>query len=140
MIPFIGWGGTGTKWGRKIAHAADTGGHFAGGVGKVVREVSRQSIPFKKSWTATKLSPDLTYGCEKFAESVQKAIGGKIVEITPNRGRFLPNFKGVEPGWQNHVVVIKDGRVYDAFTGSKGMAIDEYKKLWDWVDYINFGF
>jgi len=42
--------------------------------------------------------------------------------------------------WQNHVVVIKDGRVYDAFTGSKGMTIDEYKKLWDGIFDINFGF
>jgi len=36
VIPFIGWGGTGTKWGRKIAHAADTGGHFAGSGVKVI--------------------------------------------------------------------------------------------------------
>ena len=56
------------------------------------------------------------------------------------RGRYLPKFKGEYPIWQNHVVVIKDGRVYDAFTGSKGMTIDEYKKLWDGIFDINFGF
>jgi hypothetical protein len=42
--------------------------------------------------------------------------------------------------WHEHVVVVKDGRVYDAFTGSQGLPIDEYKDLWRYKDEIDFGF
>src|SRR5262245_4385515 len=35
------------------------------------------------------------------------------------------------PGWAYHEVVVKDGRVYDAFTGHQGLPIAEYKALWD---------
>ena len=43
-------------------------------------------------------------------------------------------------GWGHHEIVVKDGRVYDAFTGHQGMATDEYKSLWEYADAINFGF
>lgn len=39
-----------------------------------------------------------------------------------------------------HEVVVKDGRVYDAFTGGKGASVAEYKGLWEFSDHINFGF
>ena len=42
--------------------------------------------------------------------------------------------------WYYHDVVVKNGRVYDAFTGHQGMAINEYKKLWQFADSIKFGF
>ncbi|MBI2823266.1 MAG: hypothetical protein HYX69_01095 [Planctomycetia bacterium] len=72
---------------------------------------------------------------------IQKLIGGTIKEIRPARGTFLGNFNGIPtPKWGYHTVVVKDGRVYDALTGHQGMAIDEYKKLWDYASDINFGF
>ncbi|NJL73005.1 MAG: hypothetical protein HC888_16380 [Candidatus Competibacteraceae bacterium] len=43
-------------------------------------------------------------------------------------------------GWVHHDVVVRDGRVYDAFTGHEGMPISEYKALWTYADHINFGF
>jgi hypothetical protein len=36
--------------------------------------------------------------------------------------------------------VVRDGRVYDAFTGHEGVPIEEYKALWENWDAINFGF
>ncbi len=42
--------------------------------------------------------------------------------------------------WRHHEVVIKDGKVYDAFTGHDGLSIAEYKNLWNHGDLINFGF
>ena len=43
-------------------------------------------------------------------------------------------------GWSYHEVVVKEGRVYDAFTGGEGVAIADYKSLWEFPDHINFGF
>lgn len=42
--------------------------------------------------------------------------------------------------WAHHTVVVKDGRVYDQFTGSEGLPIEEWKSLWDYTDEIDFGF
>jgi hypothetical protein len=42
--------------------------------------------------------------------------------------------------WAHHEVVVKVGRVYDAFTGHKGATISEYKSLWEHADAIKFGF
>ena len=42
--------------------------------------------------------------------------------------------------WYNHEFVVKDGRVYDAFTGHQGLPINEYKKLWEYGDALDFGF
>ncbi len=45
------------------------------------------------------------------------------------------------PMWNWHEVVVKDGRVYDALTGPKGMTITEYKNLWGVnQDVILWGF
>lgn len=51
----------------------------------------------------------------------------------------LGKHRGTNPDWAHHDVVLKDGRVYDAFTGSDGLPLDEYKQLWQYPDAINFG-
>jgi hypothetical protein len=143
MIPFAGWGATGGKWGRRIMHAADDGANIAGGAAKHADEVidGIRTVTFRKNWVPAKMTQDsIIYGCEEFAKKVKKSIGGEIVSITPNRGKSLPEFQGIGTGWSHHQVVIKDGRVYDAFTGSKGMTIIEYKKFWNGIEDINFGF
>jgi RHS repeat-associated protein len=68
-------------------------------------------------------------------------IGGDIKVIQPPKGaKFLGKYRGQTPGWNDHWVVVKDGRVYDAFTGHAGLPIDEYKLLWESHDVLQFGF
>jgi hypothetical protein len=43
-------------------------------------------------------------------------------------------------GWAYHEVVVRDGRVYDAFTGHQGLTIGAYKALWTEHGAINFSF
>lgn len=52
----------------------------------------------------------------------------------------LGPYRGEALQWDFHRVVVKDGRVYDAFTGHKGVGIAEYKALWEYADDISFGF
>lgn len=42
--------------------------------------------------------------------------------------------------WFHHTVVVRNGRVYDAFTGSQGIPIDKYKAMWEMGDILKFGF
>jgi len=80
-------------------------------------------------------------GCEKCAENIQNEIGGDIVRIQPMPAPpILGGYRGANPGWAHHEVVVKDGMVFDSFTGSKGLPISEYKDLWQYPDAINFGF
>jgi YD repeat-containing protein len=85
---------------------------------------------------------DCNVPCEYAAKQIQKQIGGEIKRIEPSgQARYLPPFRGQKDLlWEHHDVVVKGGRVYDIYTGYKGMAIDEYKKLWDFSDAIKFGF
>ena len=45
---------------------------------------------------------------------------------------------GTVIGWDNHVVVIKDGIVYDGLTGSNGMPFETYKKMFEYWDVLKF--
>ncbi|MDA1055684.1 MAG: polymorphic toxin-type HINT domain-containing protein [Planctomycetota bacterium] len=83
-------------------------------------------------------------GCEDVAKNIQGAIGGKIHRIKPNAslpGRPRLGARGGQrTDWFYHEVVVKDGRVYDALTGPNGLPIDEFKRLWEYGDVIDFGF
>jgi hypothetical protein len=89
-------------------------------------------------------------GCEGVAQAIQKAFGGEIKVITgPSKflgsvrnsaGEFVNPAGNLAPGWRNHHVVVKDGRVYDALTGPNGMDASAYKQLWEYRDVLNFGF
>ncbi|MFO0553766.1 MAG: RHS repeat-associated core domain-containing protein [Polyangiaceae bacterium] len=81
------------------------------------------------------------HGCEERAREIQNVLGGgTIVRIEPKTGRMLGGYRKQHPAWYYHEVVVKDGRVYDAFTGGKGATIKEYKALWEFPNFINFGF
>jgi hypothetical protein len=54
--------------------------------------------------------------------------------------RFLGSYRGHNAEGAYHQVVVKEDRVYDAFTGHQGMPSDEYKALWANRDAIDFGF
>lgn len=57
---------------------------------------------------------------------------------TPTRGRVLgPSANNPLGDWSYHEVVVKDGMVYDGFTG---MSINDFKSQFDFGDAINFGF
>jgi hypothetical protein len=85
-------------------------------------------------------------GCEALAAKVHKAIGGQLLEITPERGVRLGevNYSAGKNGmqqitvWRHHVAVLKEGMVYDAMTGSRGMHLGEYKQLFTENSGINF--
>ncbi|MBK9261559.1 MAG: hypothetical protein IPM54_17355 [Polyangiaceae bacterium] len=86
-------------------------------------------------------NPACATGCERAATQIQKHIGGDIKRITPISGApTLGGYRGQNWGWSHHEVVVKGGRVYDAFTGGKGASIAEYKALWEYSGHINFGF
>ena len=58
-------------------------------------------------------------------------MGGDIYRVqappgTSNLGRY----RGEWTQWGHHEVVVRDGRVYDGFTGRTGLPVDEYKALW----------
>ncbi|WP_435826080.1 RHS repeat-associated core domain-containing protein [Micromonospora taraxaci] len=71
-------------------------------------------------------------GCEAVARNIQQQIGGVVHRIVPPGGASnLGRYKGQWSGWGHHEVVVRDGRVYDAFTDRAGVPIDEYKARFD---------
>jgi hypothetical protein len=84
-------------------------------------------------------------GCDEFAKRVQGQIGGDVHTFSPPYGRVFPegSYVGQPAGeaWYHHTVVVKDGRVYDQFTGPGGELITEWKSRWgDLASEIDFGF
>lgn len=79
--------------------------------------------------------------CKACAEQIQSQIGGDMVRITPRGGRVLgPSTNNPHGDWFDHWVVVRDGRVYDSFTGPRGMTPGQYKAQFEYNDAINFGF
>ncbi|MXM67636.1 chemotaxis protein, partial [Streptomyces sp. HUCO-GS316] len=84
--------------------------------------------------------PD-SFGCEACAQKIKRSLGGgKLVTIKPTEELILPKYRGKDAGWYHHVVVVYNGRVYDAWTGRGGETIAEYKAQWTRADKIDFGF
>jgi RHS repeat-associated protein len=91
--------------------------------------------------------PACQTGCENAARQIQQHVGGDIVRIrarapagvdpeTLNLGAY----RGHNARWNYHEVVVRNGRVYDAFTGHEGLSIAEYQALWENAAAIEFGF
>ncbi|MFC8827583.1 Hint domain-containing protein [Streptomyces sp. NPDC057137] len=74
-------------------------------------------------------------GCDEFADELQQRMGGEIWTLTP-KAPFpaLGDYKLAKESWGHHTVVVKNGRVYDQFTGGDGMPIDAWRRQWDWPD------
>ena len=96
-------------------------------------------FPIAGSWLKkTRNLKEIRNGCEKVADKLVKELdGAKYLQITP-RGPRLGPVEGKFSEWFWHVAAIVDGRVYDRLTGPKGMPFDEYAKLFDYRDAINF--
>ena len=99
------------------------------------------SNPLPADWQPQNISsPGSRSGCDSCARDIWRNIGGEIHAISPLEGSFLGAHRGINHGWSYHQVVVSNGRVYDAFTGSRGLTIRDYKNLWQYQDAISFGF
>ncbi|PSL45301.1 hypothetical protein CLV51_1043 [Chitinophaga niastensis] len=84
---------------------------------------------------------EIEFGCEKVARTIQKAIGGEFLQVTPKFGNQLGpvNYAaGAGPAWYRHVAVLKEGMVYDMMTGSEGMDLNKYKQMFEYADDLLF--
>ena len=83
-------------------------------------------------------------GCAEVADKIHKSIGGDKKRILPNPklplNPTLGPRRGQRTDWFHHWVVVKDGRVYDAWGGVYGVPIDDYKLEWGYPDGIIWGF
>ena len=117
--------------------------YSVGEAGVLVHNKAARIFKLPKKWRQYKVS-ECPFGCENVADQIVEIIGAKfddVVKIAPKKGlRTLGGFKKQATEWFNHIVVVKDGRVYDAFTGYKGLPIDDYKELWTCKDFIDFPF
>ena len=79
--------------------------------------------------------------CQQCAAAIQKMIGGERVKIEPKDTPVLgPSTLYPQGNWGFHEVVVKDGRVYDGFTGRGGMSIPDFKGQFEFPDDIDFKF
>lgn len=95
-----------------------------------------------KGWKTKGITdPKNWNGCEQCAKDIQSNIGGDIVRIVPADGApSLGGYRGTNPAWAYHEVVVKNGRVYDAFGPRGGVPVGYYKSLFQYPDAIDFGF
>ena len=79
--------------------------------------------------------------CEEKTKEIHEKIGGAIKQIRPG-GQLtdLGSYRGFDTDWELHEVVVKNGRVYDAWTGQYGEPIDVYKSRWYYRDLLYFTF
>jgi hypothetical protein len=91
----------------------------------------------------------LPSNCGEVAEQIQDILGGDaqiktiVSPLSPPENPWQYPLSGtyrghVTPPWFYHDVVVKDGRVYDGFTGRYGLPIDEYEALWSNPNDLRF--
>lgn len=79
--------------------------------------------------------------CPNDALRIHKQLGGETRTIRPPRGLGnLGGYRGYDADWAQHLVVVKDGRVYDPWTSRYGEPTDVYKARWEWGGVLDFGF
>jgi type II secretory pathway pseudopilin PulG len=79
--------------------------------------------------------------CSNDALRIHKQLGGVTRTIRPPRGLgTLGGYRGYDADWAQHLVVVKDGRVYDPWTSRYGEPTDVYKARWEWGGVLDFGF
>jgi hypothetical protein len=78
--------------------------------------------------------------CNQCAREIQEIIGGDIVHIRPIGGpRLGESIHNPAGNWAEHYAVVRGGRVYDGFTGPRGLSISEYEAQFKHADGIDFG-
>ncbi|MYW42725.1 ALF repeat-containing protein, partial [Streptomyces sp. SID161] len=80
--------------------------------------------------------------CRACAERIRESLGGgELKVIRPMRPfNSLPQYRGQDTFWGEHVVLVYNGRVYDGFGPKGGETISEFKGKWQYNDVIDFGF
>ncbi|MGX4733668.1 RHS repeat-associated core domain-containing protein [Kitasatospora griseola] len=82
--------------------------------------------------------PKCWTGCEDVAKKIQKKLGGgqiyrlsNIMNPPGNDNKFgLGPYMETSQDWFTHDVVVRDGRVYDGFSGRNGASMDEFNARW----------
>jgi hypothetical protein len=84
-------------------------------------------------------------GCDEWAANFAAKNGGEIKPFkSPARylGPYRPDGPGtpaVPEDWGHHTVVVQDGQVFDQWHAT-GVSIEEFKQMFDYSDFIAFGF
>jgi hypothetical protein len=109
---------------------------------RATKKAKSTGIKVSKNWKPRDIAdPACARGCERVARQIQKHVGGAVHRIKPGiDAPGLGRYRGKNLSWTYHEVVVKDGRVFDAFTGRQGLPISEYKVLWEYPDALDFGF
>ncbi|MFI5495785.1 polymorphic toxin-type HINT domain-containing protein [Actinoplanes sp. NPDC051859] len=78
--------------------------------------------------------------CKECATEIKKIVGGDIVHIKDSLGAPVlgPSARDPHGSWTEHYAVIKDGIVYDGFTGKAGMPLAAYRAQWEFGQYLSF--
>jgi hypothetical protein len=76
--------------------------------------------------------------CSACAAEIQQTLGGgDIMRLQPTQGQALgPSVNNPGGNWAFHDVVVKDGLVFDSFTGPAGLPIDAYLAQFEYADAI----
>ena len=121
---------------KKLAETGKLGHEELEEFGKLYDQFKTKKVApirLSENWRPVDIgNPRYASNCDAIANQIKKHIGGEVVRIEPRGSRrFLPSYRGHAGGWGWHDVVVKAGRVYDAFTGKDGLPINEYKALWE---------
>ncbi|MBM2614910.1 hypothetical protein JIG36_04975 [Actinoplanes sp. LDG1-06] len=78
--------------------------------------------------------------CKACAKKIKELIGGETFRLSDSMGapKLGPSKHDPTGRWDEHFVVIKDGVVYDGFTGPKGMPLKQYRAQWTYGEYLDF--
>lgn len=128
--------GTGIA-GTGIYGITDGISRFNNGLGQALREAEGTPASGEPQVDSNGWPVPTQSNCLECAEVIKGKAGGEIYEMKDSLGAKLgPSKRDPFGKWHNHFLVIKDGRAYDAFTGSGGMELDAYRQQWDYWQYI----
>lgn len=81
--------------------------------------------------------------CELWAEKIQESIGGYLMQIKPKSGGFIGPVRNksntiISTEFAEHWAVRVGDMVYDRITGPNGLSFSEYRRLFDFGDFLDF--
>ncbi len=112
------------------------------------KRAGSSSWPWKRKTASIKELAAGGGNCESCAHKIQEAIGGSIIHIVPDQNiargaKFIGPVRArsgklITDNWKEHFAVRIDDMIFDRITGPEGMLIDDYMKLFDWGDALQF--
>ncbi|MFE9969058.1 RHS repeat-associated core domain-containing protein [Streptomyces sp. NPDC005525] len=129
--PFLSSGSD--KLGRAFREADEASPGSSGG-----KKAAKDGGDLGENWKAKSPSEIRgSNGCEDCAVEIQSKIGGERMRISDKFGApTLGKYRKHDSEWAHHDVVVRDGRVYDAWTGRRGEAMEDYMAEWEWSEYL----